>query len=53
MLDLMYDLPSRDDLTECTITEAVVRGEAPALPPAPAREDDDEGETPQAKRESA
>ncbi len=55
MLDVMYDLPSRHDLTECTITEAVVRGEAPALPPAPATEDQDdaEGEEPEAKRESA
>jgi len=43
MLDVMYDLPSRDDLTDCTITDAVVRGEAPA----------DEGDEPKEQRESA
>jgi ATP-dependent Clp protease ATP-binding subunit ClpX len=31
MLDLMYEVPSRDDIAAITITAAAVRGEAPAL----------------------
>lgn len=29
LLDVMYDLPSRDDIARCEISEKVVRGEAP------------------------
>ena len=64
MLDLMYELPSRSDITAITITDAVVRGDAPALPPAPEQptepeaHDDQppdaaEGDDPHEQRESA
>ena len=35
MLDLMYELPSRPDVTDYVITPEVVRGEVDLLPPAP------------------
>ena len=31
MLDIMYDVPSQDDIIECTITESTVRGGTPTL----------------------
>lgn len=31
MLDIMFDVPSQDDIIECTITEATVKGKKPIL----------------------
>jgi ATP-dependent Clp protease ATP-binding subunit ClpX len=39
MLDLMYELPSREDIREYVITADMVRGEAAVLPPERAQRD--------------
>ena len=31
MLDVMYDIPSRDDVADVTINRAVVEGKKPAI----------------------
>ena len=39
MLDIMYDLPSRDDISDILVTEEVVRKEMDPFPPLSAEED--------------
>ncbi|CAM3821689.1 ATP-dependent protease ATP-binding subunit ClpX [Alkalicoccus chagannorensis] len=48
MLDVMYDLPSRDDIVKCVITDATVRDSK-----APTLIDEDGAEIPQEPKESA
>ena len=39
MLDLMYELPAREDVREFVITAEVVRGELSPIPPEKAERD--------------
>ena len=39
MLDIMYDLPSRDDISDILVTEEIVRKEMDPFPPLAAEED--------------